>query len=127
MKNRFIFRVWHKGKKHMYENVAVGVGENKIGFKISGKKRYVWEDTSNIVVNQCTGYTDNNGNNIFDGDILKFGKTNSYNASVHWEDYKFIFRKNGSTKDLDKFATWGKIKHVKIIGNVYENPELLKD
>jgi len=110
----------------MYKNVAVGVGKNKIGFKLSSKKRYVWEETENIIVNQCTGYRDDNDRRIFDGDILKFGKKGSYLASVHWEDYKFVFRKKGASTCIDKFAHWGKMDNVKIIGNIYENPELLK-
>lgn len=126
MSDRFIFRVWHKEKQHMYKNVAVGVGKNKIGYRISGKKRYAWEETENIVVNQCTGYRDSDDKRIFDGDILEFGKRNKYITSVHWKDHKFVFKKKGSSKFIDKFAQWNKVSYVKVIGNIYQNSELLE-
>lgn len=124
MHERFTFRVWHKEKEYMYENVAIGVGKSKIGYKLSGKKRYVWEETQKIVVMQCTGYKDNNGELIFDGDILEFGKRGDYIAIVLWDDYKFMFQKKGSKKLIDKFGHWGKISNVEILGNIHENPEL---
>jgi len=126
MNERFEFRVWHKEKNYMYRNVAVGVGENRVGYRLSGKKRYSWEDTENIVILQYVGYKDSEGNKIFDGDILKFGSNKTYLASVLWQDYKFVFKKIGSSKTIDKFAQWNRILHVLVVGNIFENPELLK-
>jgi uncharacterized phage protein (TIGR01671 family) len=123
---RFQFRVWHKKKDHMYKNVAVGVGESKVGYKMSGRKRYVWERTEDVVINQYTGYKDSKGNEIFEGDILKFGKSRPYLATVHWIDYQFVFKKKGSSSYTDKFTHWGRVNNVEVLGNIYENPELLK-
>jgi uncharacterized phage protein (TIGR01671 family) len=124
MHDRFKFRVWHKDKKYMYENVAVGVGKSKIGYKLAGKKRYVWEETQKIVVMQCTGFQDSKGELIFDRDILKFGKRGNNIGLVRWVDYKFMVRKKGSKKYLDKFASWKKLGHVEVLGNLFENPGL---
>jgi len=126
MNERFEFRVWHKGKKYMYENVAIGVGQNKVGYKTSGKKRYVWEETNRIVVMQCTGFRDSNDIKIFDRDIIKFGKRGNYIGIVRWQSYKFMFRKKGAKKFVDKFGQWKTSNHVEVIGNTFENPELLE-
>jgi len=127
MNERFVFKVWHKEKEYMYKNVAVGVGKHKVGYKLSGKRRYSWEETEKIVILQYTGYNDSKGNRIFDGDVLKFGSSKTYLASVHWVDYQFLFKKKGSSKYIDKFAHWGRVGKVKVMGNIYENPELLSD
>lgn len=126
MHDRFTFRVWHKEKEYMYKNVAIGVGKSKIGYKLSGKKRYVWEETERIAVMQCTGYRDSKDKRIFDGDILKFGKRGNYLAEVRWDDYKFMFKKKGGKKLIDKFGHWGRVNHVEVVGNIYENPEILE-
>ena len=125
MIDRYVFRVWHKGKQHMYKNVAIGVGTNKIGYKMSGKRRYTWEEAENIVVNQCTGFKDSHDKNIFEGDIVRFGNNNSQIMSVHWQDYKYLFRKKLSSKSIDKFQHWKRFKSVEVIGNIFENSELL--
>ncbi len=125
MHERFTFRVWHKEKKHMYENVAIGVGESKIGYKLSGKKRYMWEDTTRIEVMQCTGYKDSNGKLIFDGDIVKFGKRGNQLYTVKWDDYRFLFAKKGNKRLQDKFAQWKSVGYVEIVGNIFEDPELV--
>ena len=109
----------------MYKNVAIGVGINKIGYKMSGKNRYTWEETENIVVSQCTGFVDSHDNTIFEGDIVRFGINNSQIMSVHWEGYKYLFRKGRSSKFIDKFQHWERFKSVEVIGNIFENSELL--
>jgi len=126
MNERFEFKVWHKDKKYMYRNVAIGVGKHKIGYRLSGKRRYSWENTESIVILQYTGYKDSKGNQIFDGDVLKFGSSKTYLATVHWDDYRFVFKKIGNSKFMDKFAQWGKVSNVLVIGNIYETPELLE-
>ena len=90
-------------------------------------------------VGQYTGLTDKNGNKIFEGDILMspIGRK----AIVSFGTYK-----PWSTKDSDDFECWkltlitnnagetklecglGKhcMEYMRPIGNIYDNPELLK-
>lgn len=71
---------------------------------------------------EFTGLTDKNGKEIYEGDIIKHN-----NFTIN-EDYSFIFKVVwGATKTRTGFN----LKRVhcgqyEIIGNIYENPELLK-
>ena len=80
-------------------------------------------------VGHFTGLTDKNGKKIFEGDIIRFdyiGKNLGVNGveSVVFENGKFGV-KWGWHKDfvcLDDFAN----TTLEIIGNIHDNPELLK-
>lgn len=79
-------------------------------------------------VGQFTGLTDKNGNKIFEGDIMS-GKFSNY---VFWydEDEKgFCYGK--SYKDIcrhscSSYAMSISESDINIIGNVHDNPELMK-
>jgi uncharacterized phage protein (TIGR01671 family) len=77
------------------------------------------------VLMQFTGLTDKKGKEIYEGDIIKFG---SQLGSI--SEVKFI-EKNGGFLVKDKFGDWKWLYDVlgstnsEVIGNIYENPELL--
>lgn len=84
------------------------------------EKYPVYADT----VGQYTGLTDKNGKKIFEGDIVKYGDT------VH----KVVFeQRNGtayfglvySTLETLSFGYYQDLKQIEVIGNIYDNPELL--
>ena len=85
--------------------------------------------TDSTPIMQYTGFKDKNGKEIYDGDIIKFGTSLVI--------YEVIFT-NG-TSEHSCFNGWGLINidsklryHLndrnfyEIIGNIYENPELIK-
>lgn len=126
MQKRFEFRMWHGLKKYMYFNVAIGAGAESVGYKLSGAKKYIWENSPDLTTMQYTGFKDSKGKKIFEGDIVEFGKRKPYKAVVEWNEYRLAFRKPGNKKHLDKFAQWQKVGFTKVLGNIHENPELLK-
>ena len=79
---------------------------------------------SEIILMQYTGLKDNNGKEIYEGDLIN--EPEEYGSifnpwKVIWEDNAF-FGLEGY--DYEAQLEWDKFE---VIGNIYENPELLKE
>lgn len=74
-------------------------------------------------VGQFTGLTGKNGNKIFEGDIVKcLSLENGYvNKEVYYAEdrARFVLGSLGSDYDFEEYI------NVEVIGNIYDNPELL--
>ncbi|WP_049532641.1 YopX family protein [Streptococcus pseudopneumoniae] len=85
----------------------------------------------NIDLMQSTGLKDKNGKEIFEGDILAF-KTDDevINVKIFWDEKHalFMFRseKYNEEEPLAELVE-ANTYPFEIIGNVYENPELLEE
>lgn len=73
-------------------------------------------------VGQYTGLTDKNGKKIFEGDICKYG--DSFGVVEFYEDdAMFIFTYNENIQ-TNLSCMWS--KNLEVIGNIYDNPELVE-
>jgi len=85
------------------------------------------KDKKNILM-QYTGLKDKNGVEIYEGDIINFEHDNKFHVI-----YYIVFREcNFAITDykskIHNFWLGSKrIKDLEIIGNIYENPELLEN
>ena len=78
-------------------------------------------------VGQYTGLTDKNGKKIFEGDILVFCKGATHPIKVYWDGLGWKFLRNGKNiQDAFECNTIDHIRFCEIIGNIHDNPELLK-
>jgi uncharacterized phage protein (TIGR01671 family) len=91
-----------------------------------------WEDVIPETFGQFTGLTDKNGKKIFEGDILHSNYHSEYDKAVFFDNGRFRWKFIHSCGIYDagsencvcfqKEALGGQ----RIIGNIYDNPELLK-
>lgn len=141
MKNREIkFRAWDKENKEMYDVQNLFLNRNgglegihywpPPGYS-AAIVRSVFKGKENLVLMQYTGLTDKNGKEIFEGDIVQ-NKSLSMKGEIRLDTFSnslgkyhgwCIFRKMKIGDD--KISTW-ESPHWVVIGNICENPELLK-
>lgn len=121
------YRAWDKIQKTMYEVddiMSIDFGKSEISVKTLFFERTNYYKFDDIVLMQSTGLTDKNGKEIFEGDILD--SEDSFLAGV------VELRQNLGmfVSKLIKYNNFERLCNVldstQIIGNVWENPELLK-
>lgn len=112
------FRAWDKGKKEMETFNLYDISydyDNGYWLKGAGASLNfdVLKDTE---IMQFTGLLDKNGKEIYEGDIVEFS---SFEEGREREEISWAKHFTGfcfSKEDADRYE---------IIGNIYENPELL--
>lgn len=131
MQDRFKFRVWKVNENRMVEGVTY------LNPFILDEEINPGEAKNNILM-QCTGLKDKNGKLIYEGDIVEFYSQSILDAlsrkglerrtgKVVWNDeyLKFdVVVKNNAIPDLCKATD---DNNFIVIGNIYENPELLEE
>lgn len=86
----------------------------------------VWHIDADTV-GQYTGMTDKNGTKIFEGDIIDFLYRSGYDdygiVQYDADETEFGFVYNSIYEGLGRHY---QSKDIEVIGNIYDNPELLK-
>ncbi len=126
------YRAWYVLAEEMIDEILmISFVRKEIIGKFSDGTTSVplkFEDKRNgedVILMQSTRLFDKNGREIFEGDILK---SNKYTTSVFYERgaYRVKLRRTpNATVTMDVISFIEKYK-TKIIGNVYENKELLE-
>ncbi len=81
-------------------------------------------------VGQFTGLTDKNGKKIFEGDILRRAYYPNEDVIVEWHDGAFRFMRRIYPKEYgyeSLCCNQTAVERLRIIGNIFDNPELLED
>lgn len=114
--NRVIkFRAWNRADKTMGHPFTLQTA--------IGSRSVHGVDTSSADYMQFTGLLDKNGKEIYEGDICRDSET-GVNKVVEWtkNSYQLVRVTNFARKWA---AFLSRIPYLEIIGNIYENPELL--
>lgn len=115
------FRIWDELNSKMW---------------VSNNLKYFFQDSTeddlqNLM--QFTGLTDKNDNEIYEGDIVKSIRySESYDGDIiierEWELKGSVYFSTGTWRVINTaipLYEWNK-KTIEVIGNIYENPELIK-
>lgn len=122
MKERFKFRVWDKISKKMATPHAI-IEESPAFFTL--EHGYIIPKPDDIVLMQCSGLKDKTGKLIYEGDIVNYesAETNLLSVIIEWQSYEAAFwlkDKNGICSSICDCADF------ELLGNIYQNPELIK-
>lgn len=135
------FRAWgverYPGLKQpaskMHRNVSVvttypeGITFILTNFSMWGDDEYSGSIIDDAILMQSTGLKDKNGKEVFVGDIVKCTRGCSHEVYLE-KEYGGTFIGGMPAvylKGLREGYAW--TEHEEIIGNIYENPELLED
>jgi len=123
---RIKVRAWDRFKKKMlYGNeldaCEVLLNNGKLFFGLDNEK-----GSYELEVLEFTGLKDKNGKEIYEGDIIKHNyKFGNGNGVIEFNPPSFgLGDKNGFCND---FKWWSYEKEFEVIGNKFENPELLEE
>jgi len=129
MSREIKFRAWDKNRKG-YIN-----GFNMFGFSRGQGCLYKklqrfsdeWKD-GDFELQQFTGLKDKNGKEIYEGDIMRNVK-NGCIATVQWHGTMAGFVLSNLKEKSQTTREWGELFRAydkyEVIGNIYDNPELL--
>ena len=121
------FRAWTEEGKVMYYDVYPFKGDTLL----LSYDEIAFDEVpaSDFILMQSTGLKDKNGREIFEGDIVKY----KYFVSAFTEavTYNKNFAGFGLVDDGGHFSSFGELaedifySYLEVVGNIYENPELL--
>lgn len=121
------FRAWDKTENKMWNVETIYIEDEWV--KVNNGSIYgtTKDLVRDYVLMQSTGLKDKNGVEIYEGDIVR------YNRGISWSVEKFPYVVKNSMEGfvfeygLIQHSLSKKIEYVTVIGNIYENPELLED
>lgn len=119
------FRAWDSWRERM--SVVDRIYIDTKGVRLYDDFGEYWRDFNDVNLMQFTGLKDKNGKEIFEKDIVDY---KGRKAIVKWHGsyacfiYEFVDElKNRTTEWKPLYLSY---YHFEIIGNIYENPELLE-
>ena len=127
------FRAYDGGSlNRMYQPDEVMVGGGNIWIIDEDSVAGDWIVNNDLHLMQSTGLVDKNGKEIFEGDVLELkdcGETIG-NVKVYWDDSLALFQLDAIIVDekapIYKVVDDEDYSYI-VVGNIYENPELLED
>jgi len=122
------FRAWDKKHKNMFKIFSLDWFRHKSNAPKGFLETIDWKWTEDIVFLQYTGLKDKKGKEIYEGDIIKiYPVSNAFMPEERVEEVSFGETGNSCCMEIMGWSLWcDEAKRCEVIGNIYENKELLK-
>lgn len=122
------FRAWSKVEEEMVYGIDLTT-QDGTAHPINGNWDNIMSLDERVELMQYTGLKDKNGVEIYEGDIVQWYDSEpnidwygNVQGQVIWQDGAFFVPAKGD------FSSWlHDLGELKVIGSIYENPELLKN
>lgn len=125
------FRVFVHSRNIMAKVIAISLSENpfvSVAYDWEDEASYHWRVATypgdDCEVMQYTGVVDKNGKEIYEGDVVRH--ENGRVTDVTWDNDTYSFQFDVSRWVIDQEYGCVSSGEVEVIGNIYENPNLLE-
>ena len=120
------FRAWDKKENKMFQVFSITLNEDGTLRYVFYWDRYPMLKDKDVELMQWTGLQDTNGQDIYEGDIIQF-RISTINGNLAPPHIFEVINKKGCFKAGHKhFSQFNCYDIIEVIGNKFENPELLK-
>lgn len=121
------FRAYDSGSlSRMYQPDEVMVGDGNIWIIDEDSVAGEWIVNNDLNLMQSTGLVEKEGTEVFEGDILHHQIQTEYTFIVKYDKDKGRWYGDGLSRTYRIDITKEFLPYYKVIGNIYENPELLE-
>lgn len=132
------FRAWHKAKERMYNVLELDFPGNIVRLDYyfittpygTVQEIPFWEPVDEVELMMYTGQQDKHGKDIYEGDIVSYNEVDGYRWQAYQNTRQLVTEVTvGIKTEFEEYCgiedTEISYENIEIIGNKYENPELV--
>lgn len=132
------FRVWHKDKERMYNVIELDFSGNLVFLDYyfiktscgTVQENPFWESVDEVELMMHTGQQDKHGKDIYECDVVSYKEVDGYSWETNRKSRELVTEITVSIKtEFEEYYggedTQISYEDIEIIGNIYENQELV--
>jgi uncharacterized phage protein (TIGR01671 family) len=126
MNDRFNFRIWNKQENKYLDGIFAVARSGRLIIDLDILQDY--DNPNDLIIEQCTGLKDKNGNLIYEGNVVKYyWDTKTTTGFICWnDDFAGFYIVNNEEHCIESPHCLMYVvnkKNIEIIGNIHEQAE----